>query len=112
MQYVRDGARFWYDPNYDSSPLWEGVAPNTNLMRRVFGLLRDYDVARRSAPVQAPVFLALGRYDYALPYRLWDERKQALPHLSYHLFERSGHWPMLEESALFNQKLIAWLKQK
>jgi len=29
-----------------------------------------------------------------------------LPNLSYNLFEKSGHYPMLEEQELFDEKLI------
>ena len=81
-------------------------------MMRVGGLLREYDVARRMSGVRTPVFLALGRYDYVLPYRAWDDRKEALPNLSYNLFERSGHFAMLEEQALFDKKLIEWINKK
>jgi hypothetical protein len=32
--------------------------------------------------------------------------------LSYNLFEKSGHYPMFEEQALFDQKLLEWIRKK
>jgi hypothetical protein len=29
--------------------------------------------------------------------------------VSFHLFQKSGHWPMLEERELFERLLIDWL---
>jgi proline iminopeptidase len=112
LQFVRTGARFWYDPSYDSSWMLEGIAPNMNFMPHVAGLLRDYDVGKRMPHVTTPVFLALGRYDYLVPYHTWDGRKDSFPNLSYNLFEKSGHYPMFEEHALFDQKLTQWITKK
>jgi proline iminopeptidase len=76
-------------------------------------ILKDYDLAEESEQVAAPVFLVLGRYDYIAPYALWnDERKFALPNLSYHLFPKSGHFPQIEESELFDRKLIEWIRDQ
>lgn len=110
LVFVRNGAHYWYDPSYDSSWMLEGIAPNMNFMPHVFGLFRDYDVGKRTARVTRPVFLALGRYDYLVPYPTWDGRKDSFPNLSFNLFEKSGHYPMFEEPALFNKKLIEWMK--
>ena len=70
----------------------------------------DYHPRPRLANNNVPKFLALGRYDYNIPYREWDSARKATPHLTYHLFERSGHFPMIEESALFDDRLINWVK--
>jgi proline iminopeptidase len=112
LYFVRNGAHYWYDPSYDSSWMLEGIAPNMNFMPHVFGLFRDYDVGKRTPRVTRPVFLALGRYDYLVPYRAWDGRKDSFPNLSYNLFEKSGHYPMFEEHALFEKELIQWVRKK
>jgi proline iminopeptidase len=57
-----------------------------------------------------PVFLALGRYDFFVRYELWEHLRQEFANLTLHLFERSGHSPMLEEKAVFDEKVIAWLE--
>lgn len=56
------------------------------------------------------VFLAVGRYDYGILYCLWDDEKDKLPKLCYNMFKKSGHYPMFEEQALFDKKLIDWIK--
>jgi len=110
--FVRNGAHYWYDPSYDSSWMLEGIALNMNLMPHVAGLLRDYDIGKRTPRATTPVFLALGRYDYLVPYHTWDGRKDSFPNLSYNLFMKSGHYPMFEEPALFDKKLLAWIRKK
>lgn len=112
LVFVRNGARYWHDASYDSSWMLEGIAPNMKFIPHVAGLLRDYDVGKKTPRTTMPVFLALGRSDYLVPYHTWDGRKDSFPNLSYHLFEKSGHYPMLEEPALFDKKLIEWVKKK
>jgi proline iminopeptidase len=56
-----------------------------------------------------PKLLLLGRYDYNIPYREWDGVRKTTPHMTTHVFDRSGHFPMLEESALFDQGVVQWL---
>ena len=111
LLFVRNGAHYWYDPSYDSSWMLEGIALNMNLMAHVAGLFKDYSVSKRTPASTTPVFLALGRYDYLVPYNTWDGHKNSIANLSYHLFEKSGHYPMFEEPALFEKKLIEWMKR-
>jgi hypothetical protein len=42
-------------------------------------------------------------------YYLWDDRKHVVSNLSYNLFEKSGHFPMVEEQELFDKKLLEWI---
>jgi proline iminopeptidase len=71
----------------------------------------DYDIAKGQS-VDTPVFLAIGRDDYQVPYSLWDNERTKLPRLSYNLFEKSGHYPMLEEQELFDKKLLEWIRSQ
>ena len=105
------GPYYWYDPHYDAAPLWAGVYVNAPQTEQLFGTVYGtYDLAQRPGQITAPALIALGRYDYDVPYTQWDERKDALPHHTYVLFERSGHTPPLEESARFDQTLIEWAR--
>ncbi len=111
--YVLDGPRYWYDPKYDSTWLWEGMEVNVPVVDHLFGVLfNQYDLALGPRPITAPVFLALGRYDYAVPYTTWEKEKHKLPDLFYNLFERSGHTPQLEQAAEFDRRLLRWLGSK
>jgi proline iminopeptidase len=73
-------------------------------------ILSEYDAAKECEGITTPVFLALGRYDYVAPHVLWERRRKALPNMSYHLFSRSGHFPMFEEQELFDEKLVEWAR--
>jgi len=113
LQYfVVHSAIYWYDPEFDSAALWEGVAWDSGLFNEVLVQSTDYHIAT-GPPVNAPVFVAQGRYDYRVPYTLWDEEaKAALEHLSFHLFEESGHQPPLEEPEAFDGAIIRWFEAR
>jgi proline iminopeptidase len=108
--YVLNGPKYWYDPEYDCSALWAGETPDMSLTTHLFGsLFAHYDLAQ-GPELTMPIFLGLGRYDYVVPYTLWEKRQKALPNLTSHLFEHSGHTPQFEEPTLFDQRLTAWLE--
>jgi proline iminopeptidase len=110
--YVADGPRFWFDPAYDCSWMWEGVVPNMPLMDRLYGeLFKDYDLAQGPEEITVPVLIAQGRYDYAIPYAFWEEDRHKLPRHTYALFERSAHSPPLEEPEPFDQALLTWMRE-
>lgn len=106
--YMTHTPRIFYDPVYDVSWIYEVVELNEDIS--LFEIFKNYDIAKMPGQVATPVFLAIGRYDYLYPYFLWDDRKDVLPNLSYNLFEKSGHFPMVEEQELFDKKLIDWIK--
>jgi len=109
--YLTMTPKLFYDPRYDLSWIYEVVESNQKISNHLFQVIfKDYDIAKRPGRVETPVFLAIGRYDYLWPYFLWDDRKDILPNLSYNLFEKSGHFPMVEERELFDKKLIEWIK--
>lgn len=112
LRYITNGPKYWYEPTYDCSWLLEGIYWNAEVWNQLLDvIMAEYDIAK-GEQITTPVFLALGRYDYVCPYYLWDDVKDKLPNLSYNLFEKSGHYPMLEEQALFDKKLIAWIKSQ
>lgn len=106
--YVANGALGWYDPTYDARWLWDGVEPNIPVMQQIVGpdVLGAYDL-----PLEVPVFVALGRYDYGLPYEFWDEARAKHPQLHYRLYERSAHNPPHEQPEEFTDDLVAWASQ-
>jgi proline iminopeptidase len=111
-QYVTNGPKYWRDPQYDCTWLWEGVAVDVPLLVHLFWtLFWPYDLAQAPGTITAPVFLGLGRYDYVVPSTSWEGRTGALPHLTSHLFTHSGHTPQLEEPEAFDRALLAWVRQ-
>ncbi len=111
MQYVRDRAKCWMDPNYDCYWLWLGKGASMDFEHQYYSVLTaDYDPTPSFGKITAPVFIATGRYDYFVPPELWEAEKSKLPNLSYLFFMKSGHWPMLDETELFDRLLINWLE--
>jgi len=108
-EYVATGPMRCYDPTYDCSWLWEEVVPDVPVFERLGDLLETYDLAQGSAEISLPVLIAVGRYDYLAPYTLWEEHRHKLPRHTYVLFERSAHFPSLEEPKLFDQTLLTWV---
>ena len=111
--YIANTPKIWHDYEYDCSWFFDGLEYNMDVLNHTFGVIfKEYDLAKRPGEITTPVFLALGQSSYICPYFLWDNRKDKLRNLSYHLFERSGHWPMFEEQELFDQKLIEWISRQ
>ncbi len=110
--YVRDGPRAWYDPHFDSTPLWEDVDVNMEMFNYVWGeLFSDIDVTRGLENFDRPVFMALGRYDFLVaPPSSWEPIKDSFNDLAVRIFEKSGHTPPYEEPELFDRELLAWMK--
>ena len=111
---VRMGARSWYDHTFDAAPLWEGVHVNMHAFDHLWGeVFRDLDIRQGLHELDVPVFLALGRHDYLVaPYATWDPYRASFRDLTVRVFERSGHTPQFEESALFDAELLEWLSSR
>ncbi len=108
--YVTNGPKYWYQPDYDCSWIWAGMDPNSPVVNRLFGLFANYDLAQGPGQLAAPVFLALGRYDYVVPHTLWDDgQKQKIKRLSLHEFDKSGHTPQFEQPQEFDRALLEWM---
>jgi proline iminopeptidase len=110
LRYVRNGPRYFYDYNYDFYWAWAGKQFSAeHLVHYLNQTLAGYDPRPKLADNTVPIFLVLGRYDYDVPYYEWDSGRKA-PRVTSYLFERSAHFPMIEEPDLFDKRLIGWLK--
>jgi proline iminopeptidase len=106
--YLARSAMVWYDYTADTSFLWEGSEVNLDVMDRVFQpeVFGEY----HPEALDVPVFLALGRYDYALPFYLWDEPKKKFSNLRYKLYDKSAHQPPYEQPEEFTADLLDWAR--
>lgn len=111
VRYLASTPKRWYDYNYDASPIFEGVEyHNVQWLEHLFEQVTpDHAIAEGLPNLGAPVFLALGVHDYLCPPSMWDDVRPAFPDLTVRLFEKSGHFPMVEETEKFDRELIAWL---
>ena len=110
LTYITNAPKYFHDPGYDPSWILAGDYWNAAALQQLLGpAMAGYDLAK-GPPIEPPVFLAIGRSDYIVPFHLWDAERSKIPNLSYHLFERSGHYPMLEEAERFDELLLAWMQ--
>ena len=112
LRYVANGPKRCYDAKYDASWLFEGVT--VNVSKGIQNFVKSYyryDITKNIQTITMPVLIVLGRYDFNNPYYLWNDFKSKFPYLEYHLFDKSGHHPMLEETKLFNQTFIEFIYQ-
>jgi proline iminopeptidase len=108
-EYLANAPEYWHDPRYDASWLFKGSYWNVEGWNHLISvMMADYDVTA-GGKVEAPMFLALGQDDYVVPPALWDNMRGQFPTMSYMVFERSGHFPHLEQQELFDQTLLAWI---
>jgi proline iminopeptidase len=108
-EYLANAPEYWHDPKYDASWLFEGSYWNVEGWNHLISaMMADYD-ATAGGEVKAPIFLALGKDDYVVPPVLWDNVRSRFPTMNYMVFERSGHFPHLEQQELFDQTLLAWI---
>jgi len=108
-QYVADGPKYWYAAAYDASPLWEGVPLNIEAPGAFKDFFVEYEFSRDLLSFYAPVFVVMGRHDYAVPHILWDKVLPTMRNVTCRVLEKSGHTPQLEESKVFDQLFLEWL---
>ncbi|WP_437949982.1 alpha/beta hydrolase [Sorangium sp. So ce296] len=103
----------FFDPRIDAAPLFAEADVKPQFFAHLLGRLAPaWDIRVDSGSLRVPIFLALGRYDYAMPHVLWEGVAPTLPTLTPHLFERSGHQPFFEEPERFTAAVTAWMDLK
>lgn len=111
--YHRASPQYWYDPRYDARWLWDGMTVHSELTRHLFTrVFANYNMFEKPFSISTPVIVCMGKYDYVIPYTLWDSKYESIQDFTLILFEKSGHTPQLEESELFDQRLLNWLTEK
>jgi proline iminopeptidase len=113
VPYVANGPVFFADPTYDCTSLWDG---HDQISDRLFarfwgpqGQLAAFDPEASLPKVVAPTFIAQGVFDFAAPPHVWAGELDKLPNATYQVFERSGHYPQLDERELFRDAVAGWL---
>lgn len=100
----------FYDARFDAAPLFAEAVSRPQLLMHVMGTLAPaWDVTVGSSSLQAPTFIAHGRYDYVVPYVLWEGIAATLPSTTLRIFEESGHQPFFEEPDRFTLALTDWM---
>lgn len=115
VPYAAGGAMYFPDPTYDCTPLWAGHDQiSDRLFARFWGgpqaQFAAFDPTTELPKIVAPVFIAHGVFDFVAPPHVWAGELDKLTSVSYRSFERSGHYPQLDEPALFGQAVASWLE--
>lgn len=110
LSYLLDGPQYFYDFNFKATHILEKVYWNMKVWDQIFKkLMVNYDIGKGKS-IDIPVFLSLGKSDYAVPYLIWDDQKSKIQNLTCHLFEKSGHYSFFEEEELFRKELLDWFE--
>jgi proline iminopeptidase len=110
LKYILDGPKCFYDYNFRADSLLKNSYWNTAVWNQIFNkLMINYDIGKGKT-VHIPVFISQGKYDFLGSYLAWDDFKSKIPDLSFHVFEKSGHYPLYEEAEQFNKELITWFE--
>jgi len=109
--YEANTPKFWKDADFDTKPIFQGVKPNYDVLRHLFGnVFGGFDSTSYLTEITCPVLLMMGKYDFSNPPSLWDNYWEKFPDCTYHLLENSGHNPMTEIPMTFDKLLIEWLE--
>jgi proline iminopeptidase len=103
----------FYETRFDPAPLFAEATAKPQLLMHVMGTLTPtWDVTVGASSLTVPIFIAHGRYDYVVPYVLWEGIPAKLPAATLHLFEKSGHQPFFEEPDRFAMAVTDWMANK
>lgn len=114
LNYVANGPAYFYDPHFDCTDLWKGHATNAELFQRFWGTggeFSRFDPAAEFPKVRCPVLIASGVFDFAAVPTAWHAIKDKLANHEYRVFEKSAHYPHMEEQSLFDETLLEWIKR-
>lgn len=100
----------FFDPRFDAASLFAGSVFNPRVFEHLLGTLTArWTILAGLESLRVPVLLAHGRYDYVVPFTMWDGIVDRMPNAHLHLFERSGHQTFFEEPARFAEVVLAWM---
>lgn len=107
MERVSYHDKSFFEPRkIDADDHEQGVPIRMIWSRNMFKRLSYTD---RLAMVQAPTLILVGRYDPEAPVACSQELRQGIEDARMVVFEQSGHFPFIEEPALFREQLDTFL---
>ncbi len=112
-RYNNMSPQYWFDPEYDAGWLWKDMTVHSEVTQHLFTeVFHEYNMFDPASEIHIPMFVALGKFDYVIPYTLWKTSYQEVPDFKLVILEKSGHTPQLEEAEFFDDVLLAWVEQK
>jgi proline iminopeptidase len=102
----------FFDARFDPAPLFAEAVHKPRLLEHLMGTLTPgWDITVGSGSLRVPLFIALGRHDYIVPWVLWNAVAARLPATTLQIFQRSGHQPFFEEPDRFTTTVTSWMSQ-
>lgn len=114
QRYYARTPQFYFDyRNPNNLHLWDGINLDITLVENYFSAISKFNVFTNYpfSQTHVPTFLAFGLYDFSNPFYAWLDRAKELYHVDYHIFMRSGHFPMVEEPHEFDRVVTDFLVQ-
>lgn len=74
--------------------------------------LQIYDVTKKLKLITSPTLIMCGKYDVQCPLPYSLELKELIPNSKLIIFNKSNHYPFLEESKLFSEELDLFLEEQ
>ena len=103
----------FFDPRFDAASLFAESMFNPRVFEHLLGTLTArWTILAGLESLRVPILLAHGRYDYTVPFTMWDGIVDKVPNAHLHLFERSGHQPFFEEPVRFAEVVLAWMANR
>jgi len=109
VSYRLNGPRYWKDPSYDAEELLAGLENGPAFSQLLATIPDSSQVNQTLNRLDMPILLMLGKYDFAIPFEVWESLIADLEHIDYKLLEESSHNPMTEHPEAFDKELISWL---
>ena len=99
-----------YDPALGAELDRKGSYSGAAFHRAFTSLVPAYNVAPRLGEIRVPTLIFSGRHDWITPVTQGGQRlKDGIPGSELVVFERSGHYPFIEEQPAFLTALRSWL---
>lgn len=103
----------FFDPRFDATAVFAGSMFNPRVFEHFLGpLTASWSILDARQSLRVPVLVAHGRYDYTVPFTMWDGIIEQMPTAHLHLFERSGHQAFFEEPEQFAEVVLAWMARR
>ena len=114
VSYHHNAPLYWVNPNYDATQLLEGLVTCPQVFAKLFGSVPSkQELASKLDKLSVPTLLVLGKLDFAIPHKTWEEVIAGKENIKYILMENASHNPHTEESSQkeFNEHWLAWMGQ-
>jgi proline iminopeptidase len=100
----------FFDPRFDAAAVFAGSMFNPRVFQHFLGsLTARWSILDDRQSLRMPLLVTHGRYDYAVPFTMWNGIIDQVPNAHQHVFERSGHQAFFEEPEQFAEVVLAWM---